>query len=163
MLKSFPNGGINGCILDTCKCNEGEKILNIMLGRGNKQVVLTIRFTTISAPHWETMKRTISTYADAARSHDKAMRYGRILLDTLLNHSFDYFGGFWPGCLLECIEIVKISFHMRPSRRMLWTQLMDRGELFNHELIRAIHRDYNFTSFDNGLDGLITTLWTGMP
>ena len=86
-----------------------------------------------------------------------------MLLDTLLNHSFGCFEGFWPGYLLECIEIVNTLFHMRSLRRMLQTQLMDQGKEFNHKLTRAIHRDYNFTSFDNGLDGLITTPWTEMP
>ena len=128
-------------------CSEGKKLLNIMLGRGNKQVVLTINFTNMLSRDWTLMKNTIFTYAHAARSHDDAMTKGRSLLDTFFFDSPDY--------LQECIEIVRVSFRVRPLKHILQTQSRDKGKEIKDKCIHAINQDYGLNTFKKRLDDFI--------
>ena len=127
--------------------NDGEKLLNIMLGRGNKQAVITIRFTDMSFREWRVMRKSVLSYAYFARSHGKAMSKGRSLLDTFLFDSLDY-----PQ---KCVEIVEVSFWVRPLKHMLQAQFKGRGEEFEDKCIHAIRQDYGMTSFSRTIDDSI--------
>ena len=93
------------------------------------------------------MRKSVLSYAHSARSHGDAMSKGRSLLDSFLFDSPDY-----PQ---KCIEILEVSFRVRPLKHMLQTQFKGRGEEFEDECIHAIRQDYGVALFNRTIDDLI--------